>query len=113
MQQLGPGQYHCIPALSSTGTYFNSKYKGSGCGRIGKASRFEDERTLPPGPGKYNDGLDTNRTGTYFNSKIPSNYVKSFDGTYRAPINEPSETPGPGTYYVFSEFAARNKSLQR
>jgi hypothetical protein len=38
-----------------------------------------------------------NQTGKYFNSKMPSNYVKSFQGTYRLPINEPSETPGPGT----------------
>jgi hypothetical protein len=83
--------------MTSTGTYFNSKYKGSGCGKIGKSSRFDDERTLPPGPGKYNDGLSINRSGTYFNSKIPSNYVKSFQGTYRHPINDPSLTPGPGT----------------
>ncbi len=78
MQQLGPGQYHCISALSSTGTYFNSGYRGSGCGRIGKASRFEEERTLPPGPGKYNHGLDINRMGKYSSYKIPSNFVKSF-----------------------------------
>ena len=38
-----------------------------------------------------------NRTGTYFNSKIASNYVKSFEGTQRPPINEASLTPGPGS----------------
>ena len=97
MQHLGPGQYHCIPTLNNTGNYFNSKYRGSLCGKIGKAGRFEDEHHFSPGPGKYTDRLSINRSGVYFNSKIPTNFVKSFKGTTRPPINELSETPGPGT----------------
>ena len=97
MQQLGPGQYHNTPALNSTGSYFNSKYRGSMCGKIGRQARFDDERHFAPGPGKYTDKLSMNRTGIYFNSKVPTNYVKSFKGTSRLPINDPSETPGPGT----------------
>lgn len=89
-QPLGPGQYNCTPSLNTTGNYFNSKYKGSQCGKIGRSTRFEDERTFSPGPGKYTDKLSMNRTGIYFNSKIPSNYVKSFQGTSRLPINDPS-----------------------
>jgi hypothetical protein len=57
---------------------------------MAKSTRFDDESTLVPGPGKYSDKLSINRTGTYFNSKIPSNYVKSFQGTSRLPINDPS-----------------------
>ncbi len=86
-----------MPALNSTGSYFNSKYKGSQCSRIGKSTRFDEIGNEAPGPGKYSDNLAINRTGTYFNSKIASNYVKSFQGTSRLPINDPSETPGPGT----------------
>lgn len=82
--------------MNATGNYFNSTNKNSGCSRIGRASRFEDSRTESPGPGKYADKLAINKTGSYFNSKMPSNYVKSFKGTERPPINEPSETPGPG-----------------
>ena len=67
------------------------------CGKIGREARFEDERHFAPGPGKYTDKLSMNKTGVYFNSKIPTNYVKSFQGTSRLPINDPSETPGPGT----------------
>jgi len=43
--------------MNNTGIYANSKYRGAGCGKIGRAARFDDERTLPPGPGKYNDKL--------------------------------------------------------
>jgi len=97
MKVPGPGDYDCPPTIDSKGNYFNSKYRGSLCGKIGKASRFDDDSPLSPGPGKYNDNLSMNKTGVYFNSRFPTNYVKSFQGTAHLPINDPSETPGPGT----------------
>ena len=91
--------------VSATGTYFNSIHGGSKCSKIGRERRFGDDATESPGPAKYRDHFQINKKGTYFNSKMPSNYVKSFQGTSRPPINEPSETPGPGKYDKFSEFA--------
>lgn len=64
---------------------------------MGKSGRFDEDPSFSPGPGKYSNNLAINKTGVYFNSRIPSNYVKSFQGTARLPINDPSETPGPGT----------------
>ena len=96
-QKLGPGQYNIGTAMTPDGSYYNSKHRSSKCGRIGNGARFDPDDTLPPGPGKYKDGLDINRTGTYFNSRVKSLFVKSFQGTSRRPINEPSSTPGPGS----------------
>lgn len=96
-QTVGPGQYEAPKMLNSTGNYFNSRFKNSGCGKIGNAARFEDERTLPPGPGKYRDRLGMNRTGTYFNTRVQSNFVMTFQGTVRPPINAHNDVPGPGS----------------
>ena len=56
--------------MNPIGAYYNSKHRGSKCGRIGNGPRFEADDTLPPGPGKYKDRMDINRNGTYFNSKV-------------------------------------------
>lgn len=83
--------------MNRTGNYFNSRFKNSLCGKIGKSSRFGNDHTEAPGPGKYQDKLDINRSGSYFNSRFKSNYVASFHGTSRPLINRQSDAPAPGT----------------
>lgn len=36
IQKLGPGQYNINGLLNQRGNYFESKHRGSGCGKIGK-----------------------------------------------------------------------------
>jgi hypothetical protein len=69
--------------MTMTGNYFYSKYKNSGCSKIGRSPRFSDDISAFPGPGKYNDKMNMNKSGIYFNSKISSKNVKSFQGTPR------------------------------
>jgi hypothetical protein len=51
--KLGPGQYEPVSSLSSSGSYFYSKYGNSGCRIIGRAQRKSiNDPSITPGPGK-------------------------------------------------------------
>ena len=76
--------------------YFNSRFKNSMCGKIGRDKRFGADDTPVPGPGAYPYKFSINRSGSYYDSRIKSNLVPSFQGTARPPINERNEAPGPG-----------------
>ncbi len=41
-QKVGPGQYEAKNSFQPKGTYFDSKYSNSKCGKIGKSKRFAD-----------------------------------------------------------------------
>ena len=111
---MGPGQYTSISDINKEGSYFVSKYQSSKCGKIGHSRRFEDIKYAAPGPGKCNidDIIDQdtkvtgfNNSGTYFFSNFRTSKANSFAHSPRKHIAEPSETPGPGTYVRFSDFA--------
>lgn len=38
--ELGPGQYPSHGEINKTGSFFNSKYNSSACGKIAKTDRF-------------------------------------------------------------------------
>ncbi len=52
---LGPGQYELAPSLNANGSYFLSKYMGSGCSKLGRSQRKPiNEPNIAPGPGRCN-----------------------------------------------------------
>ena len=46
-----------------------------------------------------------NKTGSYYFSNFRNSKVNSFAHSPRKHIADPSNTPGPGTYNRFSDFA--------
>ena len=50
--ELGPGHYPIDAPISARGSYYNTKYPSSGCGKLDQDIRFAPEKVETPGPGK-------------------------------------------------------------
>ncbi|CAD8180727.1 unnamed protein product [Paramecium octaurelia] len=105
----GPGTYEAIQITNQKGNQYISKFRSSGAAIIGKdQDRFKTLQTQNsfPEPASY-DISNTGITGTGFCPKngFKSTVQNSFPkATRKGPFDLGAQSPGPGSYKVYSEF---------
>ena len=102
----GPGQYEETLKTNASGNYSSSLYGNTWKIKFAGPQRFKNNDFKTPGPGNYETTTMFNRTGLHYTSKFHSMMAKTMSDrpkNFYAPYKK-TNTPGPGSYDVFSDF---------
>jgi hypothetical protein len=102
----GPGQYEESLKTNTSGNYISSLYGNTWKIRFAGPKRFKYDIKKTPGPGTYQMKTMFNKTGFHYTSKYDSMIAKTMGDRPKKFYEKikKSNTPGPGSYDVFSDF---------
>ena len=111
----GPGQYEETLKTNASGNYSSSLYGNTWKIKFDGPQRFKYHQIKTPGPGNYESTTMFNTTGFHYTSKFHSMMAKTMSDrpkNFYAPYKI-SNTPGPGSYDVFSDFNGYTESHKK